>query len=143
MKSMVAPVVGCKNVKCKMSHTADTSAFGRSTVSSNCCFMAALHPGRHSWRLHILTRNSWYPLYRPRRDERLCVPRPGLEPTTTKLGVRPRLGSNPQTRDSKSNALTLTLPGRFDGSYILNHFSPANKKILGSLQNINKIAIQI
>ncbi len=58
------------------------------------------------------TRNSWYPLYRPRRDEGLGEPRPGLEPTTTKSRVRPRLGSPPQPRDPESNALTLTLPGR-------------------------------
>ena len=52
------------------------------------CFMATIQPGRHSWRLHFPTRNSWYPLYRPRRDERLGESRPGLEPTTTKSWVR-------------------------------------------------------
>ncbi len=68
--------------------------------------MAAIQPGRHSWRLHISHEKL---VYRPRRDERLGEPRPGFEPTTTKSRIRPRLGSNPQPRDPESNALTLTL----------------------------------
>ena len=39
-----------------MSHTADTSAFGRRTVSSNCSVSWLIQPGRHSWRLQLPTR---------------------------------------------------------------------------------------
>ena len=100
-------------VKGKMSHTADTSAFGCRTMSSNCSdswlrYNQGATPGGFAFP----TRNSWYPLYRPRRDERLGEPRPGFEPTTTKSRNRPRQGSNTQPRDPESNALTLTQPGR-------------------------------
>ena len=96
-------------VKGKRSHTADTSAFGRRTLSSNCSVSwLRYNQGATPGGFTFPTRNSWYPLYRPRRDARLGEPRPGLELTTTKSSVRPLLGSNPQPRDPESNALRLT-----------------------------------
>ena len=106
-------------VKGKRSHTADTSAFGCRTMSSNCSvswlrYNQRATPGGFAFP----TRNSWYPLYRLRRDERLGEPRPGFE--TTKSRVRPPTGIEPSTPRSQSNALRLTLPTAFEGAWSRN-----------------------